>query len=698
MSTMEKVKEFKVEVGKAHPPGSIYDGVGVNFSIFSRDASDVELLIFDEHDDKMPSFTVKLDPIKNRTFFYWHIYLKGLKPGVHYSYRIDGSMDVNNGYRFNKNKVLIDPYARGNTNTLWDRSAACGDSDNLGKSMRSVVIDHQDYNWEGDNPPGIPMKDLIIYEAHVKGFTRSKTAKVKNPGSFEGLVEKIPYLKELGINAVELLPIFSFDDKEVYREFDGKKLTNYWGYSTIGFLAPHSGYCLSPEEGQHLTEFRDMVKAFHKEGIEVILDVVFNHTSEGNEQGPTINFRGMDNKIYYFLSPQDQKYYMNYSGCGNTVDCNHPIVEKMIIDCLEFWVKEMHVDGFRFDEGSILTRGINGSPEEYPPVLWELELSETFTQTKLIAEAWDAGGLYQVGDFPGYRWAEWNGLYRDTVRRFVKGDGGMVGALASKIAGSADIFQQSRHKPINSINFITCHDGFTMIDLVSYNYKHNYANGENNNDGANDNNSWNCGVEGETENQQIIDFRKRQIKNFVSILMLSQGVPMLLSGDEVGRTQKGNNNAYCQDNDISWFDWDLVNDNKELLEYFKKVIHFRKSNSILRRGEFFNGAINERGIKDISWHGCKLFSPNWGDKSSKVLSFTMGAFEKGEPDLHVMLNADWQTLAFEIPKLNSKRKWYRLADTSLESPDDFMEKENAVPIKGKEYLVNSYSSVILISM
>lgn len=694
---MAKKTTYIIEDGRAHPPGATCNAHGVNFSLFSRDASGVQLLIFDAHDDKKPAFEVNLDPVKNRTFFYWHVYLKGLKPGCHYAFRIDGPMDVHQGFRYNKNKVLIDPYARGNTNTLWDRGAACGFDDNLDKSMRSVVIDHKVYDWEGDKSPGIEMKDLIIYETHVKGFTRSKTAKVTKPGTFSGLIEKIPYLQELGVNAVELLPVFSFDDKEVFREVKGKALTNYWGYSTVGFFAPHAAYCISPEEGKHLDEFRDLVKALHKAGIEVILDVVFNHTSEGNEQGPTINFRGMDNKIYYYLSYQDKQYYMNYSGCGNTVDCNHPVVEKMIIDCLEFWVREMHVDGFRFDEGSILTRGTDGGPEKYPPVLWELELSEVFADTKLIAEVWDAGGLYQVGNFPGYRWAEWNGRYRDDVRRFVKGDEGLIGALAAKIAGSADIYQHSRHKPVNSINFIACHDGFTMMDLVSYNNKHNEANGEGNNDGANDNNSWNCGAEGKTENQDIITLRKKQVKNFISILMLSQGVPMFLSGDEVGKSQNGNNNAYCQDNDLSWFDWSLVKTNKEIFDYFKKMIAFRRKNSMLRRGEFFTGAVNERGLADISWHGCKLFSPGWKDSSCKVLAFTMGAFEKDEPDLHVMLNADWQALDFDLPPLKGDRKWYRLADTSLKSPDDFMEKNKAVLIKGKDYMVNAYSSVILIS-
>lgn len=688
---------LNVSTGKAHPLGARVTGNGVNFSILSQDATAVELLLFARPDDAEPAYIVKLDPVDNRTFHFWHVFIENVKPGTAYAYRVNGPYDPGNGYRFNKNKVLLDPYAFGNVNDRWDRGKSCNDEDNLAFSMRSIVIDVEEYNWENDIHPNIPLKDTIVYEMHVGGFTRDKSSEVKNPGTFLGIIEKIPYLKKLGITAVELLPVFEFDEKEIFKyDQDGRPLINYWGYSTLGFLAPHSPYCVAPQDGAHLDEFRDMVKALHKEGIEVILDVVFNHTTEGNEQGPVIHFKGIDNKIYYFLSPDNPYYYMNYSGCGNTVNCNHPIVEKFIIDCLEFWVDEMHVDGFRFDEGSILSRGEDGKPLMHPPVLWELELSDVFANTKLIAEAWDADGLYQIGGFPGYRWGEWNGKFRDDIRRFVKGDAGMVSALASRIAGSNDIYQHSRHSPLNSINFVACHDGFTMMDLVSYNYKHNEANGENNQDGINENLSWNCGVEGPTDDADINRFRVKQIKNFFTLLMLSRGIPMFLSGDEVGKSQSGNNNVYCQNNSISWFNWNLPNTNKELLRFVQHIIAFRRENALLRKGEFFTGDINERGFKDIEWHGCRLYAPGWADPSSKSLAFTLGAFEKGQADIHVMLNADYIPLEFDIPPGYEKMKWYRLSDTSLDAPVDFADNGREEPVSGQKYMVNPYSSVILI--
>ena len=442
---------------------------------------------------------------------------------------------------------------------------------------------------------------------HAAGFTKSPTSKVKHPGTFSGLIEKIPYLKRLGVNAIELLPVFEFDDKEILRiTEDGRTLMNYWGYSTLGFFAPVGSYCTSPHTGAHIKEFRDMVKALHKEGIEVILDVVFNHSNEGNHQGPTINFKGIDNSVYYYLVQNDKQYYMDYSGCGNTINCNHPIVEKFIIDCLEFWVKEMHIDGFRFDEGSILSRGEDGGPLKHPPVLWNIELMETLAETKIIAEAWDAAGLYQIGYFPGYRWSEWNGRYRDDIRCFVAGKPGIVGDIASRISGSSDIYQSHGRLPVNSINFITCHDGFTLNDLVSYNDKHNDANGEGNNDGANDNNSWNCGAEGETDNQWINDLRKKQVKNFAAILLLSEGVPMILGGDEFRRTQQGNNNTYCQDNEINWYDWNHFEKNMATFRFFQQMIDFRKRHKVLQRRTYFDNKINKRGFSDITWHGCSL--------------------------------------------------------------------------------------------
>lgn len=438
-----------------------------------------------------------------------------------------------------------------------------------------------------------------------------------------------------------------------------------------------------------------MVKALHKAGIEVILDVVFNHTSEGNHQGPIINFKGIDNSIYYHLVPNDRQYYMDYSGCGNTVNCNHPMVDKLIIECLEFWVEEMHVDGFRFDEGTILARGLDGAAVSYPPVLWHIETSGTLADTKLIAEAWDAAGLYQIGYFPGYRYAEWNGRFRDDIRRFVKGEPGIIGEVASRFAGSADLYEDKGHLPINSVNFITCHDGFTLNDLVSYNEKHNEANGENNQDGNDDNLSWNCGVEGETEEPEIDALRRRQIKNFTAILLLSQGAPMILAGDEVRRTKKGNNNTYCQDNEISWFDWNLVEKNADIFRFFKQMIAFRKRYGSLCRRGFFDGKVNERGLADISWHGCKLFSPGWFDPNARTLAYTLGGFD-GTADIHVMLNMYWENLEFEIPQIEG-RNWYKVVDTAEPSLKDILEPCQEIVVLDNNHLVFDRSVVVLIS-
>ncbi|MBO3459384.1 glycogen debranching protein GlgX [Aetokthonos hydrillicola Thurmond2011] len=689
---------YELESGCPHPLGATPKTDGVNFSIFAEHAQSVELLLFEYDNDPWPTQVIRLNPRTNKTFHYWHVFVRGLKPGAYYAYRVDGPRDLHgSGHRFNKNKVLIDPYAKGNTNTLWQRIDALGSKDNVATSMRSVVIDISDYDWEGDRPINRPMSETIIYEVHVGGFTRSLSSGSKNPGTFSAIIEKIPYLQDLGITAVELLPIFDFDEKNVVREVNGSQLRDYWGYNPHSYFAPEGSYCVFPDAGNQIREFRDMVKALHKAGIEVILDVVFNHTDEGNHEGPIINFKGLMNSIFYHLVPFDKQYYMDYSGCGNTVNCNHPMVEKLILDCLEFWVKEMHVDGFRFDEGSILSRGQDGVPMAHPPVVWHIETSETLADTKIIAEAWDAAGLYQIGYFPGYRWAEWNGRFRDDIRRFVKGDPGMVGAVAWRMSGSADLYEARGHLPINSINFITCHDGFTLNDLVSYNHKHNEANGEDNRDGINDNLSWNCGVEGETDNPEIDAFRKQQIKNFTAILLLSQGVPMFVAGDEVRRTQKGNNNAYCQDNEISWFDWNLLEKNSEIFRFFKLMINFRKCycHSTLHRRDFFTGEVNERGLADISWHGCRLFSSGWHDPHARVIAFTLGGFE-GAADIHIMLNMYWESLEFEIPPIEGRR-WYTAIDTAQPSPMDIVEKGQETLVPGNVYLVKDRSVVVLIS-
>ncbi|MGO8673856.1 MAG: glycogen debranching protein GlgX [Capsulimonadaceae bacterium] len=694
------IEGYSIGAGSPHPLGAIPDAGGVNFSVFSEPATGIQLLLFNEHDDVDPIQIIDLDPNINKTFHFWHVYVKDLKPGIHYAYRVSGSQDTSGrGHRCNANKVLIDPYARGTTNNLWDRGSACGPADNIKTCLRGVVIDTAGYDWEGDKPLNRAMSETVIYETHVGGFTKSPTSNVKNPGTYSGLVEKIPYLQELGITAVELLPVFDFDEKEVLRlsPIDGKPLMNYWGYSTVSFFAPHSAFCVSPEEGKHLCEFRDMVKALHKAGIEVILDVVFNHTTEGNHQGPMINFKGFDNAVYYHLVQFDKQYYMDYSGCGNTVKANHPIAEKFIIDCLEYWVNEMHVDGFRFDEAVILCRDEQGQPTAHPPVIWNIELSETLARTKVIAEAWDAAGLYEIGFFPGYRWAEWNGKYRDAIRGFVKGDPGIISDVASRIAGSADIYQNNAQLPVNSINFVACHDGFCLNDMVSYNYKHNEANGEGNRDGIDNNVSWNCGWEGETTDQWILDLRKRQIKNFITLLMVSQGVPMFIAGDEVQRTQKGNNNAYCQDNELTWFDWSLVEKNQEMFRFFKNIIHYRRDHPALLRPRFFTGQVNARGLKDIDWHGTQLYAPEWNNPDARMLAFTLAGFEH-DNDLHVMMNMFWYPARFEVPVVDG-RVWKRFIDTALPMGQDIVDHERqheAVEISGN-YLVTARSIVLLSS-
>ncbi|MCR8842261.1 glycogen debranching protein GlgX [Paenibacillus sp. SC116] len=684
------VLPYRVREGNAHPLGATVTNDGVNFSMYSEHATAVTLLLFQQDGDLEPIQEICLDPLTNRTSCFWHVFIDYLKPGVQYAYRVDGPNLPEAGLRYNPKKVLIDPYAKGNSDTLWERVNACHAEDNLHTSMRSVVIDYRDYDWEDDRPLQRPIQDTIIYEMHVRGFTASPTAQVKHPGTFRSVIEKIPYLQQLGVTAVELLPVFEFDDKEIVRVVDDHELYNYWGYSTIGYFAPDSRYCVDPQLGSHLNEFRDMVKALHRAGIEVILDVVYNHTNEGNHEGPVISFKGFDNLTYYYLSSQNKYYYMDYTGCGNTFNVNHPVVEKLILDSLEFWVNEMHVDGFRFDEGSVLTRDENGIPTQHPPVLWNIELSNSLANTKLFTEAWDAAGLYQIGSFPGYSWAEWNGRYRDDIRRFVRGDVGMINDVATRISGSSDLYNHDLHGPTNSLNFITCHDGFTMMDLVSYNEKHNWANGESNQDGINENYSSNYGYEGKTSDEGIQAFRFQQIRNFLSILMLSQGVPMLLAGDEMGNSQYGNNNAYCQNNEISWLDWTLTETNESLIQFCKKLIDLRKSVKSLRRKTFFTGAVNERGFKDLDWHGCKLYSPGWNNPSSRVLACTIGSFVRGEPDLYVALNMEQQPLAFEVPPAPVGTAWRVYSDSSFLHQDG--ESIHAQEIKVQ------YHSVLILTL
>ena len=698
---------FTVRPGRPHPLGATPDRNGTSFAIFAQNAKWVQLLLFEAHDSREPFKVITLDPEENRTFYFWHVYVHDVRPGMAYAYRVDGPNNLHEkGHRYNRNKVLIDPYGRGTTQTNWDRVEACGPDDNMATAMRSIVIDMEGYDWEGDHPLHRPMSETIIYEVHVRGFTASPSSGVEHPGTYLGLIEKIPHLKRLGVSAVELLPVFEFDPTEISgrNPLTGQQLVNYWGYSPISFFNPHGGYGVSSNEGGHIREFRDMVKALHKAGIEVILDVVFNHTGEGNHEGPVISFRGFDNSIYYHLEAYDKAYYTNISGCGNTFNCNHPMVEKFINECLLFWVHQMHVDGFRFDLASVLSRGAGGVPLADPPVLWHIELDNDLADTKIIAEAWDAGGLYQVGYFPGFRWAEWNGRFRDDIRRFVKGDKGLIGDVASRIAGSADLYQESGELPINSINFITAHDGFTMNDLVSYNDKHNEANGEGNRDGESHNLSWNHGIEGETDDQEIDRLRARQVRNFLTILMLSQGVPMMLMGDEARQTQFGNNNAYCQDNEIAWFDWDRLDQHDDVARFTSALIAFRRRHPHLRRTNYFEGEVNQRGLPDLTWHGCKLGAPGWNDPESRVLAFTLGGFRgrthgddrADDVDIHVMMNMDDQDLDFEVPSVPG-RHWYRTIDTAAASPGDFATPGSEEMVPGETEHVRDRSIVVLVS-
>ena len=636
---------------------------------------------------------IRLDPFENKTFHFWHVFVRGCGPGIYYALRVDGPADPSAGHRFNPNKVLIAPYTRGICRDLWKRADAVGPDDNMATSMRCAIVDPADYDWEGDRPLERPLHESIIYEVHVGGFTRSPSAGVRHPGTFAGMIEKIPYLQALGVTAVELLPVCEFDDSDVWLNPAGETIRNYWGYSTVGFFSPHSGYCVNRNGGAHMNEFRDLVKAMHRAGIEVILDVVFNHTDEGNERGPTHSFRGIDNQTFYLLDPNNPAAYANYSGVGNTFNANHPLPQKFIVDCLRHWVEEMHVDGFRFDEGSILARGEDGTPLVHPPVIWQIELEDALADTKLIAEAWDAAGLYQVGHFPGDRWAEWNGLYRDDVRRFVKGDPGMTDAIAWRLTGSPDIYQPRGQTPDNSINIITVHDGFTLNDLVSYNDKHNAANGEDNRDGIDGNLSWNCGSEGPTTDQGIAALRTRQIKNFVTLLMLSRGVPMLLGGDEIRRTQGGNNNAYNQDNPTSWFDWTMVDSNREVLRYFQRMIAFRKAHPALWQPRFYTGQVNEQGVADITWHGTTLGNPGFDDPQGRALACTIAGRDRGA-DLHVMMNMFWEPLDFEVP-IDPPRAWRVAIDTYAPSPHDIADQGHEAAWRRPLRTVQGRSIVVL---
>ena len=677
--------------GRSSPLGATVSANGTNFCVYSKHATGIELLLFDCVDDARPARVISIDPAINRTYHYWHISVPRVKAGQIYGYRVKGAFDPRSGVRFDPAKVLLDPYGRGAVVPKnYSRDAARMKGDNAAMAIKSVVTDPHTYDWEGDTPLKAPSSQTIVYEMHVRGFTCHPSSEVaqQQRGTFAGLIEKIPYLKELGVTAVELMPVFQFDPQDAPSE-----RLNYWGYAPVSFFAPHQAYSSRQDALGPLDEFRDMVKALHRAGIEVILDVVFNHTAEGNHDGPTLSFRGLDNPTYYILE-QDRARYANYSGTGNTLNANHPIVRRMILDSLRYWVKEMHVDGFRFDLAAILERDGSGQLMPNPPVLWDIESDPELAGIKLIAEAWDAAGLYKVGSFIGDSWKEWNGPFRDDVRSFFRGEENSVRHFADRLAGSPAIYGHEEREAEQSVNFVTCHDGFTLNDLVSYNSKHNEANGENNRDGANDNRSWNCGVEGPTDDPDVEKLRNRQAKNFLTVTMLSVGMPMLLMGDEVRRTQLGNNNAYCQDNETSWFDWTLLTKHADILR-FVTLLNARR---VLRDAEpeRHRVSLNQllRGV-NLAWHGIKLNQPDWSEHSHSI-AFMAELRQEGLL-FHVILNAYWQPLDFELPRFNSvgENPWRRWIDTALDSPRDILEWAKAEPLHGHNYRANSRSVVML---
>ncbi|MGA8044359.1 MAG: glycogen debranching protein GlgX [Terracidiphilus sp.] len=679
--------------GISSPLGATLTGGGANFSVYSRSASSVELLFFDHGDSDRPTRVFRLDPYNHRTYHYWHIFVPQVEPGQLYAYRAEGPFHPSRGLRFDPGKILLDPYGRRVVVPKnYSREAACRPGDNAASSMKNMLVDVHAYDWEDDQPLCRPSSRTIIYEMHVAGFTLHPSSGVaaERRGTYAGLIDKIPYLQELGITAVELLPVFQFDAQDC-----PSGLVNYWGYAPISFFSPHQAYSSQRHGAEPLDEFRDMVKALHRAGIEVILDVVYNHTAEGDASGPTLGFKGLDNPTYYILE-SDRSRYANFTGTGNTLNGHHSIVRRMILDSLRYWVSEMHVDGFRFDLASILSRDSSGHPLANPPVLWDIESDPSLAGAKLIAEAWDAAGLYQVGSFIGDSWKEWNGRFRDDVRSFFRGDAGSVRRVADRLLGSPEVFGHEDREAEQSVNIVTCHDGFTLNDLVTYNHKHNEDNREDNRDGADDNRSWNCGVEGPTEDPAIESLRNRQVKNFLTATILALGVPMISMGDEIRRTQHGNNNPYCQNNEISWMDWSLAEKHADVRRFVRLLTQRRVLRDV--------GPERERkSLQDLignairSWHGVRLNDPDWSDHSHSI---ALRIEVESEGILfYWVLNAYWEALDFELPQIGdvSKGPWRRWIDTSREAPEDIVEWVQASPVSGGHYRVGPRSTVVLIA-
>ncbi len=707
-----------VEVGRPLPLGANLGEKGINFSLFSRHATAVTLVLFETAEPDSPYLEIPFDAHKNHTGDIWHCHLPDRGAGTLYLYRLDGPYIPERGFRFNPHKMLLDPYAKALTDIgSWDISAAMGFNPNLPDGDLSfsyeddfphhpkcVVVDDF-FDWQGDKPLNYPLRFSVLYETHVRGLTEHPTAAVEHPGTFRGIIEKIPYFKDLGITSLEFLPIQEFNERELPRSNPrtAEPLRNYWGYSTVAFFAPKGSYASDKTPGGQVREFKEMVRALHKAGLEVILDIVFNHTAEGNEKGPTFSFRGIDNTIYYMLE-ENLRFYKNYSGCGNTLNCNHPVVRSFIIEALRYWVVEMHVDGFRFDLGSILGRDQQGKLMENPPMLERIAEDPVLRNTKIIAEAWDAGGAYQVGWFPGGRWAEWNDRYRDDIRKFWRGDLKEARHFATRLSGSSDLYLRDGRKPFHSINFITSHDGFTLNDLVSYAEKHNDENGEDSRDGSDNNLSCNYGFEGPVSNPTIELVRELQIKNYFTTLLISLGTPMILGGDEFRRTQGGNNNAYCQDNDVSWYDWSLLERNRGLFRFVKEMIAFRLRHPAFLRPEFFSGRDGSyNAIPDITWYDEKGESPDWA-KADRHLACRLDGSkadtyaDRDDNDFFIMFNSGVEGLVFAVAKPLDGKHWFRAVDTALEAPQDIVSPGYEQALSNQnEYFVKGRSIVVLLS-
>ncbi len=675
------------------PFGASLNAGGVQFSVFSRSATEMRLLLYNKVGDREPTKVINFNRETDRWGDVWSLTVPGLEAGQLYHYQASGPWDPENGQRFDSTARLIDPYAEALAGEFQKST------DGIIRPPKCVVVE-DDFDWEGDRHIRHDISESVIYEMHVKGFTKSRTAKVDAGGSYLGVIEKIPYLKSLGVTAVELMPINEFPIKDIY----GNKIerANYWGYDSMAFFSPHRGYAHDKTPGAQVNEFKSMVKALHAAGIEVILDVVFNHTCEGNEQGPTLSFKGLENQVYYILS--EGQHYCNYSGCGNTINENHPVVREMIFHCLRHWVHNYHIDGFRFDLASILSRDRNGDLIPNPPMVELIAEDPLLADTKIIAEAWDAAGAYQVGSFGNHRWAEWNGRYRDDVRGFWRGDSGTLGALATRLAGSSDLYEHDGRPPFCSINFITSHDGFTMNDLVSYKEKHNLANGEEGRDGDNHNISDNYGVEGPTRKKGINTIRLRQIKNMLSTLMLSQGVPMLVMGDEVRKTQKGNNNAYCQDNELSYLDWRLVEKNAGLLRFVQTLIQFRRNQPTVRRKTYLTGQpVDGRSIPDVSWYSPNGRPLDWGQQELAMVAYIAAPAKVDDleglgRDMVLMFNSTGQDREFQLPEIGRGMRWNLFLDTAAESPKDiYPDVDGPMPPGGREISVGCHSMQVFVA-